>query len=270
MVKLECKVSVLKSLIVAISKIINEVVLVCTSKGVKLQSMDSNHVGLIMLSLPKSTFTKYTCKLEKSVENEQIPINLPSLLKILDCAQANDSCVLSTDPKTPDIIDIELTNETRSFEYSMKLMDLEYAPIDIPTRDDDAIITFPSGVFQNLIKDLMPLGVDAHITADADTISFGVESDSGKGKYTIEYKDNNVECSEFEEAVTQMFSLKYLSDFSKACSFCQRVELRLKDEHPLIMRFALPKMSICNIDLDDNANYGTLLFFLAPKMDGTD
>jgi proliferating cell nuclear antigen len=156
----------------------------------------------------------------------------------------------------------------------MKLMELSYTPIDIPARDDDAVIVFPSGDFQNLIKDLSPLGTDVSIIADESNISFSIESDTGKGTYTIEYKDANqadagVICSEFEESVKQLFSLKYLSNFSKSCSFCQKVELRMKDENPLVMRFPLPRLSDCLIT-DDNSqqqNFGILLFFLAPKIE---
>ena len=77
MVKLECKVSVFRSLIDSISKIVSEVVLVFSDKGVKLQCMDTNHVGLIMLSLPKSTFISYKCEGE-----EKLGFSLTSFLKI--------------------------------------------------------------------------------------------------------------------------------------------------------------------------------------------
>jgi proliferating cell nuclear antigen len=144
---------------------------------------------------------------------------------------------------------------------------LEYKSIDIPDRNDDAVIVFPSSDYQNLVKDLSALGTEVYISADSDSVNFSVESDVGKGTYTIEYQEKGVECKEFEDNCSQLFSLKYLSNFSKPCSFCDQVEIRMKDQQPLIIRFPLPKMSDCLIDIDDNTNYGILLYFLAPKIE---
>lgn len=263
MVKFECKVSVFRNLINAISKIVSDVVFVFTEKGVKLQCMDTNHVGLIMLSLPKATFIRYKCEGE-----EKLSFSLPSFLKILNCAAPKDECCISTSNDTTDVLTIELSNDTRTFEYEMKLLDVQHTPIDIPARDDDAVIVFPSDDFQSLIKDLSPLGSEVHIEVDSESVGFSVQSDIGKGTYTINYQDEGVECSEFQEECTQLFSLKYLSNFSTPCSFCEKVELRMKDEQPLIIRFPLPKMSDCLIDPDDSSSsYGILLFFLAPKIE---
>lgn len=262
MVKLECKVSTFKSLIDSVAKIVSDVVLVFSDKGVKMQCMDPNHVGLVMMSLPKSTFQRYKCKGE-----EKIGMNLETLLKILKVAGSSDDCCLSTEDSDPDTIDIEFTNDDRTFEYSMKLLDLVYSPIQIPDRDDDAVIVFPSKEFQAMIKDLGALGNEVTIAADEESIGFSIESDNGKGTYTVEYQDDGVSCKEYENDVSQLFALKYLSGFSSACTFCEKVELRMKDEQPLAIRFPLPKMSNCMIDMDDNQNYGILLFFLAPKIE---
>jgi proliferating cell nuclear antigen len=275
MVKFECKIAGFRNLIDAISQIVSDVVFVFTKKGIKLQCMDTSHVGLIMLSLPRSTFIRYTFTAGENTTEEKVGMNLVSFLKILKCAQAKDTCIISTSSDNNDHLNIEFTNSSHAFEYEMKLLDLPYSPIDIPERDDDATIVFPSSDFQTLIKDLSPLGAEVYISANDQNISFTIESDTGKGMYTIEYKDPStneagVICTEYEETVKQLFSLKYLSNFSKACSFCEKVELRMKDEYPLVMRFPLPRMSDCLITDDDGTqqqNYGILLFFLAPKIE---
>ena len=262
MVKFECKVSTFRSLIEAITGVIPDALMVFTDKGVKMQCMDPNHVGLVMLSLPKSTFVRYKCTGE-----EKLGMSLQTLLKILKIGAATDDCTISTDPKHSDTIDIEFSNDSRTFEYSMKLLDIDYNPIAIPDRDDDAVIVFPSKDFQAIIKDISALGDEVTIAADEESVGFSIESDTGKGSYTVEYQDDGVECREYEDEVSQLFALKYLNGFSKACGFCEKVELRMKDEQPLAIRFPLPKMSNCMIDLDDDANYGILLFFLAPKIE---
>lgn len=262
MVKLECKVSVFKNLIEAVANIVSEVVLVFSNKGVKMQCMDPNHVGLVMLSLPKSTFQRYKCDAE-----EKIGLSLATLLKILKVAGISDDCCMSTEDADPDTVDIKFINNDRTFEYNMKLLDLQYDAIQIPDRDDNAVIMFPSKEFQAIIKDLSALGDEVTITANEDSIGFSIESDNGKGSYTLEYKDEGVECVEFEEKLSQLFAIKYLNSFSKACSFCDKVELRMKDEQPLAIRFPLPKMSNCLIDLNDDQSHGILLFFLAPKIE---
>jgi len=298
MLKLECNVAVFRNLIDSIGKIVSEVVMVFTKKGVKLQCMDTNHVGLIMLSLPKTTFVKYTC-----ATDQQLGINLTSFIKILNCAAPKDVCVLSTDPLEPDLLQVEFSNRLRAFQYSLKLMDLAYSPIDIPDRDDDVVVVFPSYELQSVIKDLSPLGAELRVQAGPTSITFNVESDTGKGTYKIDYKklpsDNSsndasssssssstddatapatanasistaVACTEFNGSVKQLFSLKYLSNFSKACSFCDKVELRLKENQPLVIRFPLPRMSD-NLIVPESgaANFGILLFFLAPKVEDT-
>jgi proliferating cell nuclear antigen PCNA len=147
----------------------------------------------------------------------------------------------------------------------MKLLDLEHQSMDIPERDDDIVVTFPSLLFQNLIKDLIILGQEVHIIAEEEHVKFKVESDTGKGGYTLPFKENSIESSEYVNDVSQLFSLKYLSNFTKPCSFCQRLELRMKENDPLVLKFELPGMTTRLIDNDES--YGTLVYFLAPKVD---
>ena len=265
--KLECKLSNLRSLIAALSIVNSELVIECNSKGIKSQCMDSNHVGLVMFTIPKKSFKKYTCE-----STERLGLNLDALSKILACGDSKDDCILSTSKKDPDVVNVTFFNNLRTIDYDLKLLDLSHQDLSIPSRDEDIVVTFPSSQWKNIISDISKLGDDVIIKATQTQVHFKFTSDAGSGTLAVEYSDELVQCKEYESDVSQMFALKYLKDFSKACDFCSDIELRMLDKNPVILRFSLPKMSGCMIDTaDDGTNtqtkgYGTLLYFLAQKV----
>ena len=114
---------------------------------------------------------------------------------------------------------------------------------------------------------MIKLGTEVTVKPKDDKIYFEVKSDQGTGNFELAY---NEDCKKVDisEEIEQKLSLKYMNHFAKACSFCKSVEIRMKDENPIIIEFPLTRMSGCLINADDD--FGSILFFLAPKIGGDD
>lgn len=257
---IKCKVGAFRSLMETIEQLTHEVNFLINKEGLHIQCMDTNHVALVSLNVPPKAFNTFSCKNEKT-----IGLSLTSFLKILKCAQPKDDFEMCPSDESEDVVYLEFSNDKRTFSYDLKLLDLPFSPLNIPSRDDDAIIHMNSDDFRDIISDLSKLGTEVAIEPGDEEILFVIESDEGKGQFEIKY-DDDVKKIALEEEVSQLFALKYLVHFAKACSFCDMVELRMKEGNPLMVEFPLPKLSSCMIDIDTK-NYGSLLFFLAPKID---
>jgi proliferating cell nuclear antigen len=244
-----------------IEQLTHDTTILINKEGFHIQCMDTNHVALVSLNIPPRAFNSFECKDEKT-----IGLSLTSFMKILKCAQPKDDFEMCPSDETDDVIFLEFSNEKRTFSYDLKLLDLPYSPLNIPSRDDDAIIHMNTTDFREVIADLGKLGTEVAIEPGEDEILFVIESDEGKGQFEIKY-DDDVKKIALEEEISQLFALKYLAHFAKACTFCDLVELRMKDGNPLMVEFPLPKLSSCMIDTGGSISYGSLLFFLAPKID---
>ena len=84
--------SLLKKLVEAVKEFINEANFDCSSSGIQLQAMDANHVTLVQFLLRSDGFATYRCD-----RNVCLGINVQSLVKILKCANNDDTAVLKAD-----------------------------------------------------------------------------------------------------------------------------------------------------------------------------
>ena len=100
------------------------------------------------------------------------------------------------------------------------------------------------------------------ISASKDGVKFSVTGDLGSGNTMIR-QSSNVEKPEeavtidLEEPVTQSFAMGYLSQFCKATPLASTVTLKLHEESPLVVEYAVGDM-------------GYIRYFLAPKIDDED
>ena len=258
---ISCKTGPFRYLLETIKELETDVNFQITKEGLSLQCMDRNHVALVSLNIPAKSFEKFKCKVDTV-----IGVNLDTFLTIIKCASGpkDDLVIEPIVGGGDDIVCIKLVGEERNLSYEMKLMDIDSNPLKIPARDNDVVLQMNSSTYKQIFADMIKLGSEVVIKPHKDRVYFEVRSDQGVGNFDLEYTDDNCKNVELNEEIDQKLALKYLNHFAKACTFCKKVELRMKDENPLIVEFQLPRMSSCLIDPDDN--FGSILFFLAPKI----
>ena len=74
-----------KNLFISLHKLVNNISLECTDKGLRIHTMDKGQIALVDVFLPSSSFQIYNCP-----HNYALGINIESLLKIMKLAKSND------------------------------------------------------------------------------------------------------------------------------------------------------------------------------------
>ena len=136
-------------------------------------------------------------------------------------------------------------------------MDLHEENIQIPPASFDSVITMPSGDFQKICRDMHNLSDDIEIKSSDNQLIFtckghfaSQETCIGEANSGLSFLKNN----DPEEIVQGVYALKHLVLFGKCTNLCNSIELFLKNDYPLIIKYAV-------------ASLGEIKLCLAPKVD---
>lgn len=238
------------NLVEALKDLVGEVTLVCEPDGMSLNSMDSAHVALVCMKLPKTFFVSYSC-----VQPMVMGLSLVTLSKIAKSSAFHTKAgvVRLTSSKGDDVCLIEAF-ETENMTTSQKnvfelcLMDIDDEGLTCPQYDRGVRVTIPHDQFAAIVTDLKEMGDSINIRIEeGGEISFNTRSEVGSA--TIK----RVFVCEGNDSIEQSFALKYFSMFAKAKSMSREVVMSLTKEFPIELRFGLP-------------GEGELCFYLAPKV----
>ncbi len=246
--------SAFKTLIESLKEILTDVNIEIDQTGMKIIAMDTNHIALIHMKLINENFEKFYC--QKPVT---CGISMLRLFKLLRTMSPNDTLTLyieNDDPSTFKIL-IETADKNLKHTFNMKLMDLPLDKVDVPPAEFGSVIRLPSSDFQKLCRDMHTLDEEIEIKSAGKQLIFSIknewvsqetvvsESPSGNG---LSYIQNLAP----DEVIEGLFSLKYLSLFCKCTNLCPNIEIYLKNDYPIIIKYSV-------------ANLGEVKFCLAPK-----
>ena len=220
--------------------------------GIKLLCMDGNHVSLVSLKLESQNFEHYECS-----NTFKIGLNILNFYKLIKIVGNNDTISLSittSDPTEMRII-IENTEKNSITQFDLKLLDIDDEELSIPDSEFETIITMPSSDFQRYCRDMVILGDTIIIESIGEKLVLKCQGDFATQKTEIHSSSNNSQFSQTSSNdVSGRFSLKYLNLFTKCTNLCSIVELYLKNDYPILIKYSV-------------ASLGSILFCLAPKMD---
>lgn len=130
------KGKILKKLMEAIKDLVTDANFDCSSAGLSLQAMDSNHVSLVALLLKAEGFEHYRCD-----RNISLGINLTSMAKILKCSDDDDIITLKAEDSGDSVTFMfESPNQTRISHFSLKLMDIDSEHLGIPPTEYKCVV----------------------------------------------------------------------------------------------------------------------------------
>ena len=275
-----------RDLIESIKDVVPTVVLSFAPDGLDMQSMDVNKVALVEFFITAESFVDYQYP-EDAEDNEEsiaLALDLKSLFKILKCAKANSQCkcVFKLNGNS---LKMNFTNDNEVFSFNLKLLNIDSNRLPIPERENNVTMTFPTDLYQSFTKDIATLTTDITISVgefgndgndgnDENDVQLKFEfgSDLGNGSWTVKFV-NGIELHDYNEEVSQRFSISYLQNFSKAVMNAGRADVSLKAGEPIEIVCPLPRLSQLTvlhnqeIDGDDIYPFGYLKFFLAPKVE---
>ncbi len=230
----------IKSLLEVLKEIINDVNICFDSSGMKILAFDVAHVTLVHVFLEAENFEEYSCQREIFVG-----INVSNMFKLLKSISNNDILSMTSDDE---MLHIVITNESKrtTSKFSIKLLDLNEDILEIPSIDMPISTQMPSIDFQKIVRDMSIIGDDVIIRRTGTDLVFKCDGDFASKETIIEQSDD------VGSGAEGVFSLKYLSMFTKATILCSTVQIfQSDDESPVVFKYPI-------------ANLGNLKFFLAP------
>jgi len=244
--------SAFRTLIEALKEILTEANLEFDSTGIKIMAMDETHTVLVYLRLHADRFNEYYCPAK-----HVLGINMIYLFKLIKTMGNNDSLTLYLPAKNPNKLGIKMENSDKATttNYFLKIFDTNVEEIQIPSLSFTSIIHMPSTDFQKICRDMNGLGdgEKVEITSSGSDLFFKCLGDFAEQETMI--SENTAmkvqRTAKTTEIVQGIFQLKHLVLFTKCTNLCPAIEIYLKNDYPLIIRYNV-------------ANLGEVKLVLAP------
>lgn len=235
---------VFKQVIDSLKDILTDVNLEVDSTGLKIVAMDNTKIVLIHLKLDAEKFEEYYC--EKKMYIGICMLKFHMLIKTIG---TNDLLTLYVRKDDPSTLGIKTINNEKNVEtnYKLSTLDIDVLNIEIPSVNFDKVITMPSSYLQKIIRDMHNLADYIEIRIVSNQLILNCKGDFCSQETILGTdKSNNIsiidKTEENHEIIQGVFSLKYLTIFTKCTNLCPNVELYLKNSYPIILRYTIASL----------------------------
>ena len=264
------KADIFVSLFQHISKFTDNVNLMFETDRFYMQTMNTSHVVILEICLPKEWFDIYEIGEEGSLK---IGVNTALFYKVLKKREKSQQINICYNHSENDRLHFFFTintNNTNSVtdesskkkeevfdkDFEIPLVDVEEEILSIPDIEYQAELSLSTDKFANLISQLKDFGETLEIQCSEDKITLCAHSsENGKMITRILIEDLTEFSIEENENIQMEFALKYLHDICLYQKLSKLVELKISKDFPIRIMYSL------GVEKD-----ATFLFYLAPKM----
>jgi proliferating cell nuclear antigen len=227
--------------------------------GMKIMAMDTTKNVLIHLKLDAENFTKFKCKRKKLV----LGVNLAYFHKLIKTMDKDDNLTMYVDHDNLNYLRIKIDNPEvkKDTEFELKLLDLPDNKLVIPDTVFDAVITINATEFHRICREMNQIASHVEIKCYNNKVVFGCKGEYAKRTTTYKTGENSVEGVNIKLASTGknaapiiiqgIYDLKNLVMFSKCGSLCNEIEIFMKNDYPIVIKYTV-------------ATLGRLLLCLVP------
>jgi len=237
-----------KTCIGTMVNLIEEAAFKFAPEGVKMKAMDPSHVALVDFELPASAFSEYVVK-----QPVTLGINLIEMDKIISRAKAEDEIIMELDEKQNRLAITFKGASTR--RLSLPLIDVREADLPEPKIHFTAVADILAGVIQDGLKDAELITDNVRFELSGDGFLITSEGDKGQTELKLSKGDKGLVKLNAKEPAKVMFSIKYLSDMTKAAGIAEVITVSLGTDLPI------------QLDLPLAAGAGKMRFLLAPRVE---
>jgi proliferating cell nuclear antigen len=232
-----------RTLIEGLKEILVEANIEFDKNGIRIIDVDETHVVLTYLKLEAKNFEYFYCP------NQYIlGVNMIYLFKLIKTLSNTDSLTLFLPASNPNRLGIKAENAEKNTvnTWHMKLFDANVNRIEVPNTQFTTIINMPSADFQKICRDFNQLAEKLEITSSGTDLVFRCIGDFVDGETVIlsgtqgSVKVQNSATT--TEIVQGIYELKYLTMFTKCTNLCPSIELYLKNDYPLILRYMVANL----------------------------
>ncbi len=222
----------------------------------------SNNV-LLHLKLDGNNFDYFECKRDKFVAG----VNTALLFKVMKTMNNNDTITFFVDEEDENKLGIKFENKHNNFISTKKinLFDIDEYEIEIPPTKFNTVINMPSPFFNKIVRDLNSLGDIVEIQNINKKLILNTVGETVGDEIELGESDNGVTIVTEDPSIIFQgnYDLRYLNTFCKCTNLCANVDLFMKNDYPLVIRYfvaSLGTIYLClssktdpsNLDYDDD------------------
>jgi proliferating cell nuclear antigen len=164
----------------------------------------------------------------------------------------NDTLTLSLDETNCNVLLITIENGEKNTitNYKLNLIDLNEDNIKIPPTEFESVITMPSGGFQKLCKDMVNIGDKVEIRSIGKQLIFTCMGEFAEQETIVgENTGTKFEKNDESHIIQGVFSLKHLVMFTKCTNLSNSIEIMLKNDYPIIVKYQVASLGNINLCL---------------------
>ena len=245
----------IRILIESLKEILTDANFVITDKGIKLMAMDSTANVLVHMKLHHDKFEYFHCS-----KKVNIGLNLSNLYKLIKTMSNNDTLTLFMEKNDENQLGIKIHNDEKNSQttYKLNLLDIENKELNIPAAEFDSELTFPSNDFQKIIRDMINISDKIDIKSIGNKLVLSCTGDFASQETVLGETDNGVQftsCKSSEYPIQGLYSLKYLILFTKCTNLCNIINIYIKNDYPLIIKYniaSIGDIKLCLSPLTNN------------------
>ncbi len=250
--KLEVKTvqtNAFKTLCEALKEILTDTNIIFSTDGIKIIAMDPSHTVLVHLKLEKSSFEEYNCD-EKVV----VGISMLNFFKLIKTMTNNDTLTLFIEKNDENKLGIRIENGEKNSitTYKLNLMDLNEDNITIPPAAFESIITLPSTDFQKICRDMSNLSDTIEIKSVGQQLVFGCNGNFASQETVIGQTSSGlsfVKTADSTDIIQGYYNLKHLVLFTKCTNLCNQIEIYMKNNFPIVIKFSVGSLGSLKLAL---------------------
>jgi proliferating cell nuclear antigen len=235
---------VFKVLVEAMKELMTETCIEFDETGMKIMEMDSQHIVMAHLKLDAGKFEYYHCPARLC-----IGVDMLNMYKLIKTINSNDTLTLYIDADDVNhlCIKIENVDKNRRTVYKLDLLDLPHKDIFAEPTDFTEVVTLPCADFQKICRDMHNLADTIEIKSIRGQLIFSCHGDFCSQETVI--CDNEVDAAASSDIFQGVFSLKHLVLFTKCTNLCPTMELYLKNDYPLIIKYDVSSLGCIRLVL---------------------
>jgi len=283
------KIPAIKSLIEALKEIFRDVSIKFTPKidkpvdgdpskvrstgGMYITAINSSSNILVRLHLEADKFCYYKCEPENQKNYLMLGVNMSNLFKLVKFLNNDDELYMIYNKTSQNLLNLQYVNNQKrsTTNYYLNLLDLREDNIIIGKQKFDFVISMPSGDFHTLIKNMSVIAENVDIKfinledsyslifsckgefAEQETVfdgSTNIQNDSNAITVLKNNEDeDNEEANDGSNIVQGVYELSALSLFSRCSSLCPTIELYIRNDSPLVIKYRVADMGSVHLIL---------------------
>ena len=239
-------------LVEALKEILTEANFIFDETGIKLMAMDSTHTILIHMKLEGNNFEYFYCP-KKVV----IGVNMLNFFKLIKTMGNSETLTLFVENDNENKLGILISNSEKISQtiYKLNLLDITDENINIPPAEFETELSLPSNDFQKIIRDMINIGEQIEIKSIGSQLILNCNGDFASQETILGETNNGLkfnQTSPEELPIQGMFSLKYLILFTKCTNMCNQINLYIKNDYPLIIKYSVASLGDIKLCLAPN------------------